>query len=156
MRLSQELPRSRPKKKLQKAAARTINLAQNHRASQNPTQGVPRCHLQRMRMTAEARKMRKRKTMKTHCVVHVVTTTVRMSSGYAVMPARHGSMASVSRSLLPRPSTSSTTSARTAAVVAREPEHDPGGYIRCSCLKNQNLTRCTVKHLHGGMVLNAP
>jgi len=125
MRLSQELRRSKPKKKLRKAAARAINLAQNHHASQKPTQGVPRCHLQRMRMTAEARKMRKRKIMKTHCVVHVVTTTDRTSSGYAAMPVRHGSMANVSRSLLPKPSTSSTTSVRTAVVVAREPEHDP-------------------------------
>lgn len=112
----------------------TIILAQNthtysRHASQNPTQGVRRCHLRRMRMTAEARKRRKRKITKTRCVVLVVTTTDRMSSGYAVMRARLGSMASVSRSLLPRPNTSSTTSVRTAAVVAREPEHDDAGWI---------------------------
>jgi len=170
MKLSRELPRSKPRRKLPKAAARAINLAQKYdwlhssfnyffainnllnsfyysfgtkhiysrHASQNPTQGVPRCHLQRMRMTAEVRK-RKRKIMKIHCVVLVVTTTDRMSSGYAVMPVRLGSMASVSRSLLPRPSTSSTTSVRTAAVVARERGHDPAGYIHLAW-RTKNLT----------------
>jgi hypothetical protein len=83
-----------------------------------------------MRTIVGVRKRKRRKIMKAHCVVHAVTTMDRMSSGYAVMLVRHGSMVNASRSLLPRPSTLSTISVRTAAVVAREPEHDPGD-IHC-------------------------
>jgi hypothetical protein len=114
-------------------------------ASWNPTLEVPRCHLQRMRtiVGVRKRKRKRRKIMKAHCVVHAVTTMDRMSSGYAVMLVRHGSMVNASRSLLPRPSTLSTISVRTAA---REPEHDPGE-IHCLCQEEEFGSCC--KHPHG-------
>jgi hypothetical protein len=59
------------------------------------------------------------------------------------MLVRHGSMVNASRSLLPRPSTLSTISVRTAA---REPEHDPGE-IHCLCQEEEFGSCC--KHPHG-------
>lgn len=55
-------------------------------------------------------------------VEHVVKTTRRMNSGYAVTYARDGSMVSALRSLLLKPSTSSITNAR--PVRTRRPALD--------------------------------
>ncbi|GAB2231127.1 hypothetical protein Droror1_Dr00027415 [Drosera rotundifolia] len=63
-----------------------------------------------MRERQSKMKMR-RTTMGKHYVVLVERTTSMTSSGSAVTYARDGSMVSVSRSLRPRPNTSSNTSA---------------------------------------------
>uniref|UniRef100_A0A0A8XP75 Uncharacterized protein n=1 Tax=Arundo donax TaxID=35708 RepID=A0A0A8XP75_ARUDO len=124
MRLSQELPRKSLKKRFQKTTIKVTNLAQSPHANQNPTQGAQRCHLQRMRKIVKGRKRNSRKITRVHCAVLVFKIMDKTSFGSAATYVRNGSTVSASRSLQPKQSTSSSTSAPLAAQAAREPKLD--------------------------------
>lgn len=151
MRLSQEMSRKSPKRKRLKVAVRVTNLAPRYEifccivafcflepgrslndsiltynilkhsphASQNQTQRPRRCNLQRMKKRVRGRTNRKILTLQ--YVVHAIKVTDKIYSGSAVTFARTGSTACASRSLQPKRSTSSNTSAPLVALAAREP-----------------------------------